>query len=294
MTRPSNPAPLSNIDAVGAKPFNPNDHLMTLTGKQYLPVAARVAWINKEFGHEFTLTTELLKLREYQEEDPRKSKPNAPVMRNVSEAIFRATVRFPNGHEVTAHGSETSTGFGEWLEKAETKAIGRALGYAGYGTMFAPEFDEADTIARREAIRDGRDVSENTYENTGAVDAAVDLSKFKKEAAPSNPEPQTPATQTPAPAPAATSTGTPSQPQPAAQPVKRTYVEADREKLADALGRILSKARASEESVKVAVENSITGAIQAHKAPRAGLLPIQVLGDLVETTGAMLPQVSAA
>ena len=37
---------------------------------------------------------------------------------------------------------ETARGFPDYVEKAETGAIGRALGVLGYGTQFAPEFDE--------------------------------------------------------------------------------------------------------------------------------------------------------
>jgi hypothetical protein len=42
---------------------------------------------------------------------------------------------------------ETEIGFPDYMEKAETGAIGRALAMCGYGTLQAPEFDEQDRLA---------------------------------------------------------------------------------------------------------------------------------------------------
>ena len=42
---------------------------------------------------------------------------------------------------------ETEIGFPDYIEKAETGAIGRALAMCGYGTLQAPEFDEQDRLA---------------------------------------------------------------------------------------------------------------------------------------------------
>jgi hypothetical protein len=45
------------------------------------------------------------------------------------------------------HGSESKRDFGDFIEKAETKAVGRALAMLGYGTQFtAAEFDEGERI----------------------------------------------------------------------------------------------------------------------------------------------------
>jgi hypothetical protein len=51
-------------------------------------------------------------------------------------AIFKATVSLPTGGKATGYGSETSGDFGDFIEKAETKAIGRALNALGYGAQF--------------------------------------------------------------------------------------------------------------------------------------------------------------
>jgi hypothetical protein len=47
----------------------------------------------------------------------------------------------------TARKKETEIGFPDYIEKAETGAIGRALAMCGYGTLQAPEFDEGERIA---------------------------------------------------------------------------------------------------------------------------------------------------
>ena len=47
----------------------------------------------------------------------------------------------------TAKKRETEMGFPDYIEKAETGAIGRALAMCGYGTLQAPEFDKQDRPA---------------------------------------------------------------------------------------------------------------------------------------------------
>lgn len=150
------------------KPFDPNDYMMKLQGKEYLPVAARIAWVNAEFGHEFSVSSELVEHNSYPGKNPRNAKEEI----TVREALFKVRVTFPNGKFKEAWGSETNVDFKDYLEKAETKALGRALGFAGYGTLFAPEFDESATISRGESRDKAQD---NTYENTRAVDTAQDL-----------------------------------------------------------------------------------------------------------------------
>lgn len=153
-------------------PFRPQDHLMKLQGKDYLPVAARIAWLNQEFGHEYVISTDLVEHNKSMGKNPRNTKEEM----QIGEALFKARVTFPNGKFVEAYGSETSVDFKDYIEKAETKALGRALGFAGYGTLFAPEFDESATISRAES-RDR--AAENTYENTRAADTAVDLGEMR-------------------------------------------------------------------------------------------------------------------
>ena len=50
-------------------------------------------------------------------------------------------VSIPGGGSATGWGSESSGDFRDYLEKAETKAIGRALAALGFGTQFCPDFE---------------------------------------------------------------------------------------------------------------------------------------------------------
>lgn len=111
--------------------FNPNEHMMQLKGKDYLQVAWRLVWFrDEESGHpEYGLETELLEHGE-------------------DWAVFRARITDATGRVIsTGHGSESRKDFGDYLEKAETKAVGRALAMLGYGTQFAAdELDEGERI----------------------------------------------------------------------------------------------------------------------------------------------------
>jgi hypothetical protein len=58
-------------------------------------------------------------------------------------AIFRAKVTLASGGSATGWGHESAGGFEDYLEKAETKALGRALAALGFGTQFCEDFDVA-------------------------------------------------------------------------------------------------------------------------------------------------------
>ena len=98
------------------------------TEADYLPVAARIAWFRKD--HPFWgIITEIEHLAD-------------------KAVVMKATIK--DMHEVviaTARKKETEAGFPDYIEKAETGAIGRALAMCGYGTLQAPEFDEQDRLA---------------------------------------------------------------------------------------------------------------------------------------------------
>lgn len=105
--------------------FNPNDHLIALKGKPYLEVKWRLVW--------------------FRNENPDWGIQTTPVKIDLENkyAIFKATITDQHGR-VIAEGTkmEDIKGFSDFVEKAETGSIGRALGICGYGTQFAPEFDE--------------------------------------------------------------------------------------------------------------------------------------------------------
>jgi hypothetical protein len=105
--------------------YNPNDALLNLKGKAYLPVAARIVWFRNDYP-EGQIETTIVSIDEKQ-------------------AIFRARVATGQGGVAEATGTETPRDFGDYIEKAETKAVGRALGYLGYGTASAG-FEEGQRI----------------------------------------------------------------------------------------------------------------------------------------------------
>jgi hypothetical protein len=118
-------------------PFDPRQHLMNLKGKDYLPVAARLIWLNEE-APRYTVQSQILKLEE-------------------TYAIVQATVIVQDEagtplKTASATKREDKTHFPDYLEKAETGAIGRALGMLGYGTQFAPEFDELNGLLEARVV----------------------------------------------------------------------------------------------------------------------------------------------
>jgi hypothetical protein len=112
--------------------FDPKPHLITLPRKvkdpdtgqwttrreDYLEVKWRLVWFRESYPHG-TITTDALTLQWDQ-----------------GLAIFRATVTDGEGGSATATGTETRKGFEDFVEKAETHAIGRALAALGIGTQF--------------------------------------------------------------------------------------------------------------------------------------------------------------
>ena len=137
--------------------FNPNEHLMQIKNRggsaDYLPVQWRLVWFRSLFPHG-TIETEIVHLdleRETEEEtyqwnnETRRSEK--VIKRAPGFAVFRATVKDGLGGIATGTKSEKAASFGDFLEKAETGAIGRALAALGYGTQFAgDEFDERHRI----------------------------------------------------------------------------------------------------------------------------------------------------
>lgn len=114
--------------------FDPGQHLSKIKGQDYLEVRWRIAWLSAEES-DYTLETEL-------------------VSHENTRAIMKATVNIlaSDGSErvvrsATGHGSEHIDNFENYIEKAETKAIGRALAAVGYGTQFADDFSDTDAIA---------------------------------------------------------------------------------------------------------------------------------------------------
>ncbi len=109
--------------------FSPDQHLRNLKGQQYLDVKWRLMWLREEHP-DARIKTELVTFREDQQ-----------------MWVFKAEVVIPDKGSATGHGQETERDFPAGAcEKAETKAIGRALAALGYGTQFAMELDEGDRV----------------------------------------------------------------------------------------------------------------------------------------------------
>jgi hypothetical protein len=106
--------------------FDPTPYMRQIRGRggsqtDYLDVRHRLLWLRREH-------------------------PNAEIVTEVihiddKSAVFKAMVILPEGGKATGHGSETAADFSDYIEKAETKALGRALNALGYGAQFA-ESDE--------------------------------------------------------------------------------------------------------------------------------------------------------
>lgn len=108
--------------ATTIKKFNPEEYMTDIKGKKYLPVAWRLVWFREEHP-DWTIATEI-------------------VENTNNYAIMKAKIISPDRVIATAHKKEDVQGFGDYMEKAETGAIGRALAMCGYGTQFAPELEE--------------------------------------------------------------------------------------------------------------------------------------------------------
>ncbi len=136
--------------------FDPEKHLIKIQGnRSYLPVSARLVWFREQHPN-WRIETQLQQL---------------DVESGL--AIFRASV-IDDADRVIATGTkmETRVGFPDYVEKAETGAIGRALAVAGFGTQFAPELGD-------EAVRTGEGGA--TCEECGVpmTDAQIKLSQGK-------------------------------------------------------------------------------------------------------------------
>ena len=92
----------------------------------YLPVKARILW--------------------FRDEHPDGVIDTDCVAHDENFALFKAMIDIPNGGMAVAWGSETKADWKDYIEKAETKAVGRALAALGYGTQFAAELSEGDVV----------------------------------------------------------------------------------------------------------------------------------------------------
>lgn len=147
--------------------FNPNEHMMKLKGKDYLQVMWRLVW--------------------FREEHPDWSIEPTIIELDAEHAVFKAVICDENGVQKCAgHGSESKRDFGDYLEKAETKAVGRALAMLGFGTQFtALELDEGERIVdspvNREPVGSAEAAQEAGRKKLEEINRQMEEAKKKKE-----------------------------------------------------------------------------------------------------------------
>lgn len=130
-----------------ATPFEPARHLTRVSGSDYLEVKWRLVWL-RDRHPDATVETELVSHAE-------------------NTAVFRARVAIPDGGVATGWGSEHAGDFRDYLEKAETKALGRALAALGFGTQFCPDFEFGAAAGR---VVDSPVRTSGSSRNSTAVD----------------------------------------------------------------------------------------------------------------------------
>jgi hypothetical protein len=141
----SQPAKVGSVEQIHHSIFDPMKYMLKLPKTKkvklsngqvkweqieadYLPVAARIMWFRREHP-DWSIITKIVQLA------------NKAV-------VMKAVIKNAEGRVIaTARKKETEIGFPDYIEKAETGAIGRALALCGYGTLQAPEFDEGERLA---------------------------------------------------------------------------------------------------------------------------------------------------
>jgi hypothetical protein len=84
----------------------------------YLEVKWRLVWFREKFPHGVITTEEVC------------------VDLDRGYARFRALVCDGEGGQASGYGTETAAGFADYVERAETRALGQALAALGIGTQF--------------------------------------------------------------------------------------------------------------------------------------------------------------
>jgi hypothetical protein len=123
--------------------FDPTEHLIKVTGgAEYLEVKWRLVWFRNEHpeGQIFT------DVEEHDRHDGyARVKARVQYDRTMDDGTVRTAIAESTGTEIISD-------FPDYLEKAETKAIGRALAALGYGTQFAADFDMQNTDGSQHVV----------------------------------------------------------------------------------------------------------------------------------------------
>lgn len=172
--------------------FNPSEHLMQIKNKNggtdYLPVQWRLVWFREQCPTG-TIDTEEIVVdldREVEEEvyawNSEKRRSEKIVKRARGYARFKAIVTDGRGGRATGTKSENAANFPDFVEKAETGSIGRALAALGYGTQFTgDEFNESHRIvdAPINSPTPDNNTSPAAHNGTGAPTSAMNAPSVK-------------------------------------------------------------------------------------------------------------------
>jgi hypothetical protein len=109
---------------------DPRSGSFTTRFDDYLEVRWRAYWFREEYPHGSIITEEIC------------------VDLDRGYARYKATVGDGEGGIATGTGTETRKSFEDFVEKTETRAIGRALALLGFGTQFClEELSEGEHVA---------------------------------------------------------------------------------------------------------------------------------------------------
>lgn len=143
--------------------------LMSLKGKPYLQVAHRLIW--------------------FREEEPHSGIETVPLALTEDYAIFQAKITRDGKVVATATKRESKKDFPDFVEKAETGAIGRALAMVGYGTQFTTQdLDEGDRLADSPTIPGVKAKAPSKEASDSSAEASSSQSNIKKPFRPKAPE----------------------------------------------------------------------------------------------------------
>lgn len=149
--------------------------LLNLKGKEYLQVMHRIQWFRTEHPKGIIKTQMIEKNGE--------GKDAFAVFRaEVFVDTERGPMMISSGHKM-----ETQGGFADYLEKAESGSIGRALALCGYGTQFcSDELEEGNRLADSPAPvleKSTVVVASNSSAKDADVASATKRSSFRKNSA---------------------------------------------------------------------------------------------------------------